>query len=230
MVTPEPTGALPLPELPRPRPEREVIEGRYVRLEPLSAELHYASLLKAVSRPGEAERFRYLFEEHPDAGRLQAWFAAVEGSRDPFFHAVVDRATGRCGGRQALMRIVPEHGVIELGSIYWGPEVARTRLATEAFYLSADHVFRRLGYRRLEWKCDALNAPSRKAALRFGFRFEGVFEQHMVVKGKNRDTAWFALLDHDWRRLAGEFERWLEPANFDGVGKQRTPLAARRPM
>ena len=153
----------------------------------------------------------------------------MEPSEDPLFHALVDQRTNACGGRQALMRIVPQHGVIEIGNIYWGPQVARTRLATEALYLYADHVFGALGYRRFEWKCDALNGPSRAAALRFGFKFEGVFEQHMVVKGRNRDTAWFALLDHEWPGLKAAYEAWLAPDNFDEAGNQRTRLRSPRP-
>lgn len=218
----------PLPSLPRPRPTPVTLEGRYVRLEPLDAARHYPSLLAAATRPGEAERFRYLFEEPPTPDSLRRWFEQVESAADPLFHAVVAKESGACGGRQSLMRITPEHGVIEVGNVYWGPFVARTRLATEALYLYADHVFATLGYRRLEWKCDARNEPSRAAALRFGFRFEGVFKQHMVVKGANRDTAWFAMLDRDWPTLAGGYERWLDPANFDADGRQRTRLALRR--
>jgi RimJ/RimL family protein N-acetyltransferase len=123
------------------------------------------------------------------------------------------------------MRITPEHGVIEIGSILWGPAIARTRIATEALYLFARHSFDDLGYRRFEWKCDALNAPSRRAAERFGFTFEGIFRQHLVVKGKNRDTAWYAITDGEWRRLKAGYEHWLAPDNFDVAGCQRRRLA-----
>lgn len=217
---------LPIPDLPRPLPERVTLEGAYARLEPLSADAHFDSLLEAVNGPDEAERFRYLFEDRPDEAGLRRWFEAAEASTDPFFFALVDRATGRCEGRQALLRITPAHGVVEVGSIYWGPRSARTRLATEAIYLMADYVFRTLGYRRFEWKCDARNAPSRRAALRFGYRYEGVFEQHMVVKGENRDTAWFAMLDRDWHGLAHAYRRWLAPTNFAPDGRQHEKLAA----
>jgi RimJ/RimL family protein N-acetyltransferase len=122
------------------------------------------------------------------------------------------------------MRITPEHGVIEIGSILWGPRIARTRVATEALYLFAAHVFDALGYRRFEWKCDALNEPSRRAALRFGFCFEGIFRSHMVVKRKNRDTAWYAITDAEWPRLAAGMRRWLGPENFDRDGRQKRPL------
>lgn len=141
------------------------------------------------------------------------------------FFAVVDRRTGRVGGRQALMRITPAHGVIEIGHILWGPEIARTRVATEAVFLLADLSLRALGYRRLEWKCDAANAPSRRAAERFGFRFEGVFRQHMVVKGRNRDTAWHALLDHEFAAIRTGYLRWLAGENFDAAGRQIRRLA-----
>lgn len=210
--------------LPRPAPERVTLEGAYVRLEPLSAERHFATLLEALSGPGEEERFRYLFEPRPTAEELEAWFAAAQSTVDPLFFALVDRATERCEGRQALMRITPAHGVIEVGSIYWGPRAARTRLATEAIYLTASYVFGRLGYRRLEWKCDARNVPSRRAALRFGFSYEGTFRQHMVVKGENRDTAWFALLDSEWLSISDAYRRWLAPENFAADGSQLSRL------
>src|SRR5690606_15505341 len=127
------------------------------------------------------------------------------------FFAVIDRRDDTCHGRQALMRIEPRHGVAELGNILWNPAIARTRVATEAFYLSAAYVFDQLGYRRFEWKCDAGNEASRRAALRFGFTFEGVFRQHMLVKGLNRDTAWFSMLDAEWPALRSAFQAWLEP-------------------
>jgi RimJ/RimL family protein N-acetyltransferase len=146
-------------------------------------------------------------------------------TEDPRFYAVIDRSTNKAGGRQALMRITPEHGVIEIGSILWGPDIARTRIATEALFLFAQHAFDELGYRRFEWKCDAANAPSRRAAERFGFRFEGIFRQHMVVKGRNRDTAWFAMTDGDWARIGAGMRRWLGRDNFDADGKQRQSLS-----
>jgi len=140
------------------------------------------------------------------------------------FFAVIDSATGRCEGRQALMRITPDHGVIEIGSILWGPDIARTRVATEALFLHAQYVFDRLGYRRFEWKCNERNAPSKRAARRFGFEYEGVFRQHMVAKGQNRDTAWYAMIDCDWPAIRASFERWLEPRNFDQRGRQKARL------
>jgi RimJ/RimL family protein N-acetyltransferase len=147
-------------------------------------------------------------------------------STDPMYVAVIRKEDGRCLGRQSLMRITPDHGVIEIGNILWGPDMAATRMATEAFFLHACYVFDTLGYRRFEWKCNVLNGPSRRAALRFGFRFEGVFRQHMIVKGKSRDTAWYGMLDHEWPRIKQHFERWLSPENFDGKGSQKTQLRA----
>ena len=215
------------PQPARGRPARIVLEGQYVRLEPLRPE-HAADLFAVSSDADAAERYRYLFEAAPaDTAEMDAWVARAMQADDPLHFAVVDRVTGRAMGRQALMRIVPEHGVIELGSIYWGPPMARTRRATEAFYLSARHIFDELGYRRFEWKCNDKNLPSRRAAERFGFTYEGTFRQHMIQKGENRDTAWFAMLDGDWPEIRAEYERWLAPENFDADGQQKTPLALR---
>jgi RimJ/RimL family protein N-acetyltransferase len=208
------------------RPQRGILEGCYARLEPINGEQHGADLLAAAQAPGVEQRFRYLFDEPPeDLATFMPWLTKAEHSSDPLFFAVIDRATGRVEGRQAFMRIEPVHGVIEIGSVLWGPAIARTRVATEALYLFARHVFDTLGYRRFEWKCDALNAPSRRAALRFGFTFEGEFRQHMVVKGRNRDTAWFAITDTDWPRLKAGYDAWLKPENFDADGQQRSKLS-----
>jgi RimJ/RimL family protein N-acetyltransferase len=210
---------------PRPRPERVVLEGRYCRLEPLDAARHTTTLFAASSGPGSEERFRYLAEPAPDEAAFAAWIDRAARSEDPLFHAVVDRESGRAEGRQSFLRITPEHGVIEIGHVLWGPNVARTRVATEALLLYAAHAFDALGYRRFEWKCDAANEPSRRAALRFGFAYEGTFRQHMVVRGRNRDTAWFAMTDGEWPRIRERLAAWLEPANFDAEGRQRAPLA-----
>lgn len=208
---------------PPPAPARAPIIGRYVRLEPLQAG-HAGTLYKAASAGGADDRFRWLFEHPPqDRGTFADWVDHVSSSADPMFFAVVDAATGRAEGRQALMRIDRTHGVIEIGSIMWGPALQRSRMATEALFLFADHVFA-LGYRRFEWKCNDLNAPSKRAALRFGFRPEGVFRQHMVVKGTNRDTAWFAMTDEDWQELRPGYLAWLAPDNFDADGGQRSTL------
>ena len=221
-------GMPPVPGLPRPRPARVVLEGRYARLEPLDPVRHGADLHAATFAPGHEERLRYLPSVPRQPEGYGAWLVATAAASDPLVSVVVDRATGRCGGRQALMRVVPEHGVIELGGILWGPGVARTRLATEAFALAAGYAIDVLGYRRLEWKCDADNAPSRRAAERFGFTYEGTFRQHMVMHGRNRDTAWYALLDHEWPAVRGALEAWLAPENFEADGRQRRSLKSFR--
>jgi RimJ/RimL family protein N-acetyltransferase len=201
-------------------PQRIVLDGRYARLEPLA--LSHVPDLASCASP---ERYRWLFDHLPrSADDLRPWADKLMAGSDPLMFAVIDRSTGRAEGRQSLMRVVPEHGVIEVGNILWGDRIARTRVTTEALFLHASYVFDALGYRRFEWKCNNRNAPSKRAAERFGFEFEGVFRQHMIVKGENRDTAWFAMLDGDWPRLRAQYERWLDPANFDADGKQLTPL------
>jgi RimJ/RimL family protein N-acetyltransferase len=209
--------------LPCPRPAGAVLDGRYARLEPLSA-AHAPALYEASSGPGAEARFAYLPDE-PPAGldEMRAWIARATGG-DQVFSAVIDMAADRAAGRQALMRIVPEHGVIEIGNILWGPAISRTRVATEALYLAARHVFEDLGYRRFEWKCNNLNEPSKAAARRFGFSYEGLFRQHMWGKGANRDTAWFSMLDSEWHELRHRYQRWLDPANFDAAGHQKAGL------
>lgn len=210
---------------PARRPERVVLDGRYGRLEPLDPDRHAAALFAAATAPGAAARHRYLFADVPDdEATYRRSLDHQARTSDPLVFAVVDRATGRAEGQQSLMRITPEHRSIEIGSILWGPAIARTRIATEANFLFARYAFDTLGYRRYEWKCDALNAPSRRAALRFGFQFEGVFRRHLIVKGRSRDTAWYAITDDDWPRLRAAYQRWLDPGNFDADGVQRSAL------
>lgn len=203
-----------------PRPERRILEGRHARLEPLELR-HEAELVRVAGE--EPERFRWLADR---PGDVASWIAKASTTADPLFFAVVDRATARVEGRQALMRIDVQNGVIEIGSILWGPAIARTPVATEALYLFASYVFDTLGYRRFEWKCNDRNEPSKRAAVRFGFTHEGVFRQHMVTKGENRDTAWFAMIDTDWPRIKAAFDGWLDPSNFGPDGIQRQRLAA----
>ena len=212
------------PALPCPRPNRVVLEGRYARLEPLSA-AHARSLFEASSGPGAGRLFAYLFDQPPATlADMEAWIAKMSAGDDPLFSAVIDKTSGRAAGRQALMRIAPEHGVIEIGNILWGPAISRKRAATEALYLAARHLFEDLGYRRFEWKCNDRNEPSKAAARRFGFAYEGLVRQHMWSKGASRDTAWFAMLDHEWPRLRREYDRWLDPVNFDAAGGQKSKL------
>lgn len=152
------------------------------------------------------------------------WLEQRAPLADPFTYAIVDKAAGVARGLTSLMRIVPEHGVIEVGHIWLSPLLQRTPQATEALYLQARYVFDELGYRRFEWKCDNANMPSRRAANRFGFVFEGVFRQHMVVKGRNRDTAWYSIVDGEWPSRRAAFEAWLAPENFDADGRQKRSL------
>jgi RimJ/RimL family protein N-acetyltransferase len=205
---------------PRPLPAREPIEGRYVRLEPLDAAKHGDGLYEASSVADAGERFKFLFENPAeDREAFGAWLEKVEASKDPLFFAVIDKASGKVAGRQTLMRIDPAFGVIEIGNIYWGPLISRKAAATEAQFLFMKYAFE-LGYRRYEWKCNNANEPSKRAAERFGFKFEGVFRQHMVQKGKNRDTAWYSVIDGEWPALKAAYEAWLSPDNFDADGKQ----------
>lgn len=207
------------------RPEHKPLEGRYARLEPLDVQRHGADLLASAQQPGADDRFRYLFEVAPaDLAAFTPWLERSAISPDPLFFAVIDRKTGKAEGRQALMRIDAGNGVIEIGNILWGPAIARTRVTTEALYLFASYAFGTLGYRRFEWKCNNLNEPSKRAAQRFGFTFEGVFRQHMVAKGHNRDTAWFAMIDADWPRLKAGYDAWLNADNFDAAGQQKSKL------
>jgi RimJ/RimL family protein N-acetyltransferase len=209
---------------PRPRPERFVLEGRYVRLEPLAAQ-HGDGLYEAATVADAGQRFRWLFENAPDdRAAFDTWLEKSSASQDPLFFAVIDKASGRIAGRQTLMRIDPAFGVIEIGNIYWGPLVSRRPAATEAQFLFARYVFEDLGYRRYEWKCNNRNEPSKRAAERFGFQFEGIFRQHMVVKGENRDTAWYSIIDKEWPLLRQAYMDWLDPANFDADGNQKRRL------
>jgi RimJ/RimL family protein N-acetyltransferase len=210
---------------PRPRPERKVLEGRYVQLEPLDAKKHGDGLYEASTVPDADQRFAWLFENPPRSrAEFDAWLAKVEASQDPVYFAVIDKASGKVAGRQTLMRIDQNHGVIEIGSIYWGPLISRKPAATEAQYLFARHVFDDLGYRRYEWKCHNDNGPSKRAAERFGFTFEGIFRQHMIAKGANRDTAWYSIIDKEWPALKKAYENWLDPSNFDHQGVQERRL------
>lgn len=206
---------------PCPRPGRVVHEGRFCRLEPLDAADHGDQLFEAATLPDADDRFRYLPDFSPaDRAAFQPWLDAAQASKDPLYFAVIDKATGRVEGRQTLMRIDEPNGVIETGHIFWGGRISQTPVTTEAYYLFASHVFDDLGYRRFEWKCNNANEPSKRAAERFGMSPEGVFRQAAVVKGENRDTAWYSILDHEWPSMKSAFEQWLHPSNFDKDGGQ----------
>jgi len=192
---------------------------------PLDAAQHGDALFEGVQ--GHDELWTYLFDgPYHDRGRFDEVTAQMAKSEDPLFYAIVDKSSGLAVGRAALMRIEPAHRVIEVGSILYTPKLQRTRGATEAMYLMARYAFDDLGYRRYEWKCNALNAPSRSAALRLGFTYEGIFRQHMMIKGKNRDSAWYSMLDGEWPARKARFEAWLAPSNFDASGRQKKALAA----
>jgi RimJ/RimL family protein N-acetyltransferase len=211
-------------------PRREPLQGRLVRLEPLDPDRHAADLYAASHGPhADPALWTYLpYGPFGQAQEMREHLVTQAASDDPLFLAVVDAATGRAGGVVSFLRIEPAHGCIEIGHIWFGAAFQRTPAATETIYLLARHAFDDLGNRRLEWKCDAANARSRRAAERFGFTFEGVFRQHMMVKGRNRDTAWYALLDGEWPTAKAAFEAWLDPVNFAPDGSQRRPLAALR--
>jgi RimJ/RimL family protein N-acetyltransferase len=221
---------------PVPPPQPVTLAGRTVTLEPLDAEKHAAALWQAVRGPDASqdasrdELWRWLPDgPYADEAGFRAAIAAKQTAPGFVFLAIVPKATGLASGGPAagyasFMRFEPAHGVVEVGNILLSPALQRTTAATEAMYLMAHHVFENLGYRRYEWKCNAENLPSRRAAQRLGFTFEGIFRQHMVVKGRNRNTAWFSMLDQEWPARKRAFESWLDPANFDAEGRQRRSL------
>jgi len=205
-------------------PDAVVLEGRFGRVEKLDAGRHGAALWRALN--GENATWAYMgYGPFADEAAFAAWLAERPKLEDPYSYAIV-APDGRAIGIATLMEIRPAMRVIEVGNIVYTPALQRTPLATEAQYLLARYVFETLGNRRYEWKCNALNAPSRRAAERFGFTFEGLFRQHQIVKGRNRDTAWFSMLDTEWPMRKAAFERWLAPENFDGAGRQKVSLAA----
>ena len=202
------------------------MRGRYVTLEPLDADRHTGSIWEALC--GHNEVWRWLSDgPYECEADLYGALADKQASTSAVFLAIVPEGpqpSSAAAGYASYMRIEPAHGVVEVGNILLSPRLQRTRAATEAMYLMARHVFEDLGYRRYEWKCNARNEASRRAALRLGFSFEGIFRQHMVIKDCNRDTAWYAMLDHEWPACRKAFEAWLDPANFDGNGVQKTRL------
>ena len=211
---------------PPPRPPRQILEGRYCRLEPLDLAWHAEALFAANGLDDEGRNWTYLpYGPFADLAAYRAWVEEASGSEDPLFFAIVEEATGLAEGVASYLRITPESGAIEVGHINYSPLLQRTRAGTEAMYLMMEQAFT-LGYRRYEWKCNALNTPSREAALRLGFSYEGLFRQAAVVKGRNRDTAWYAVIDQEWPELEVAFHQWLDPANFDGQDQQLCSLSA----
>ncbi len=213
------------------RPDQRMLAGRFIRLEPLDPDRHGSSLWQETHGTGAAARWQYLFNEpFADERSFYDYLARSAACADPLFYSIVDQPTGRALGFETLMRIEPAHRCIEVGNILYGTSLQRTAGATEAQYLLMRYIFEDLGYRRYEWKCNALNEPSRRAALRFGFTFEGIFRKHMIVRGRNRDTAWYSMIDDEWPAVKAAFERWLAPSNFDPAGIQRQSLTARRSL
>ena len=221
----QPVGA-PLPGwTPPPRPPRTAIAGRTCRLEPIDPARHARDVYDANALDPGGRNFTYLMAGPFDSfDAYRQWMESSCLGDDPLFHAIVDLDTGKAAGVASYMRIDPKNGVIEVGNINYSPRLQRKRAATEAMYLMMKRVFE-LGYRRYEWKCDSLNAPSRAAAQRLGFSYEGIFRQAVVYKGRSRDTAWYAAIDSEWPALERAFLRWLEPANFDAQGNQRERLS-----
>lgn len=212
-------GATPPPKTP--------IDGASVRLEPIDPQRHLADLYE-VSK-GDDTLWNYMgYGPFADPAAMLSWLDGCAASPDPLFFAIIDKKTEKAVGMLSFMRIDAKGGAIEIGHIWFAPILKQTYQATEAIFLTMRETFDRWGYRRLEWKCNSRNAPSRAAALRFGFSYEGLFRQHMVIRGRNRDTTWYGMVDSEWPEIKAAFERWLDPKNFDAAGKQKTSLGARR--
>ncbi|MCK0198908.1 GNAT family N-acetyltransferase [Ancylobacter sp. 6x-1] len=210
---------------PAPWPRREVLEGRYVDIVPFDVAAHASDLY--VLSHGDGKDWQWAYLGVPPFESLKAflsYYAVAAEKQDPLLYAIIDRQTGRAVGHATYLRIEPAHRVIEVGNILFTPALQRTPGGTEAMYLMARYAFETLGYRRYEWKCNALNAPSRRAAERYGFTFEGIFRNHMIIKGQNRDTAWFGMTEEEWPQRAVAFESWLAPENFDAEGRQKVSL------
>lgn len=213
---------------PRQHPDRVGLNGRYCRLEPLRVE-HAGALFAAYQQAEDTRSWTWLLRE-PDTtiAEYSQWIASVCELSDPIHFAVIDNQTQLPVGSLALMRIDPKNGVVEVGHVHFSPLMSRSPLSTEAQYLLMRYVFDELGYRRYEWKCNSLNEPSRRAALRLGFQCEGRFRQALVVKGHNRDTDWFSILDKEWQALECAFQNWLATDNFTADGKQIRSLESWR--
>ncbi len=226
VLGPQPIGASVPDWRARAAPPRTPMQGRLCRVEPLDPVRHGEELFAANKLDVEGRNWTYLsvgpFQRFED---YRAWLEKVAAQDDPLFHTIIDLATGKAVGVAAYMRIVPAHGVIEVGHINYSPLLQRKPAATEAMFLMMARVFDELGYRRYEWKCDSLNAASWAAALRLGFRYEGLFRQAVVNKGRNRDTAWFSIIDGEWPALKRAYGEWLAEGNLDGEGRQRRGLA-----
>lgn len=214
---------------PVPRPPKMSMEGRLVRLEVANPMMHAPDLFEAFAADRENRIWTYLpYGPFKTAAELEIWMHETCTGDDPMFFTIIDKASGKAVGVASFLRIDPKAGVIEVGHINYSPALQRTPAATEAMYLMMCRVFDELGYRRYEWKCDALNAPSYRAAERLGFVYEGTFRQATMYKGRNRDTSWYAIIDKDWPKLKAAYEEWLSPHNFDAAGQQIKKLSAFR--
>ena len=212
----------------RPMPQRRTLPGQYCRLEPVHQH-HARDLFAAYSEAPDDRDWTYLFAERPATeAAFRGYLVKLVASADPLHFAIIDTTTGKPVGTAALMRIDPVHGVIEVGCIAFSPRMKKTRVGTESMYLFMRLVFDELGYRRYEWKCDSHNAPSRSAAQRYGFLFEGVFRRAIVYKKRSRDTAWFSTIAEEWPQTRRAFEAWLDAKNFDDLGHQKHSLSSIR--
>ena len=220
--TGQPVGVV-VDATPAQRPGPVILQGHYGRLEKLAPQ-HAATLWDAVKDHDAIWTYMSSYGPFGDADEFAGWVAQRATLEDPYAYAIVD-SDNRCVGIATLMEIRPAMRVVEVGHIVYAPALQRTQLGTEAQYLLARYAFETLGYRRYEWKCDSLNAPSRAAALRLGFRYEGLFRQAVVYKGRNRDTAWFSIIDGEWPALKRAYQQWLAPENFDGGGRQKRKLS-----
>jgi RimJ/RimL family protein N-acetyltransferase len=222
----QPIGA-PLPNWQSPAlPARAPMTGHFCRLEPLDVAAHAQALYAANQMDTAGKMWTYLpYGPFADFASYRAWLDSMSPSTDPLFYTIINLPSGKPVGLAAYLRITPGSGTIEVGHLNYSPLLQQTPAATEAMYLMMAHVFS-LGYRRYEWKCDSLNAPSRAAALRLGFKFEGIFRQATIVKGRTRDTSWYSIIDMEWPALREILERWLHPDNFDSQDHQRTRLSA----
>ncbi len=209
----------------RARPPRTSIQGQYCRIELFDADAHSRGLFAAFAQDSDHRNWTYLpYGPFAQLQDFRRWANTACTKEDPLFHTVIDNDTNRAVGMASYLRINPPVGVIEVGHIHFSPKLQRTPMATEAMYLMMRRVFDQLGYRRYEWKCDALNQPSNRAARRLGFSFEGIFRQATMYKNRNRDTAWYAILDHEWPAIKAAFAAWLDPDNFEDSGIQRNSL------
>ena len=207
-----------------PPPKSEMI-GQYCKIVPLNVDAHAQALFDVFAKDTENKNWTYMFDgPFDDFATFESWLTHIAMNEDPLCHSIIDKQTNAAVGLASYMRIKKTDGVIEVGSIQFSPLIQRTRISTEAMFLMMQRVFDELGYRRYEWKCDSLNEKSRAAALRLGFTFEGIFGQAIVYKGRNRDTAWYSVIDSQWPSLKQTFKLWLDPTNFDSDGNQRTRL------